>query len=73
MTQESDNSRKVVETEKKMMSEYGQITIPKKWRPDDAEAVELRLCDDGTIQIEMQTFVPTAESKSVVARGGDER
>jgi len=61
MSQKSKNTKDVVETEKKIMSEYGQITIPKKWRPDGAEAVEMRLSEDGTIEIEMQSFVPATK------------
>lgn len=74
MSQESEHTNEVVATEKKSMSEFGQVTIPKKWRPDDADGVELRRFADGTVEVEMLKFVPAdTDSESVVARGGDEQ
>lgn len=71
MSNNPDKSSKVVETERKSMSEYGQITIPKKWRPDEADGVELRRREDGTVEVELLKFVPADEG--VDARGGDEQ
>jgi hypothetical protein len=72
MTQESDNSREVVATERKNMTDYGQITLSKKNRPEDADSVLLRWFDDGTVEVEFLKSVPV-DSQSVVARGGDEQ
>ncbi|QLH78164.1 hypothetical protein HZS55_12990 [Halosimplex rubrum] len=72
MSKESDNSREVVATEKKNMTDYGQVTFSKKNRPEDADSVLLRWFDDGTVQVEFLKSVPIEDSKSVVAQGGDE-
>jgi bifunctional DNA-binding transcriptional regulator/antitoxin component of YhaV-PrlF toxin-antitoxin module len=56
MSKKPEHTNEVVEAERKTMSEYGQITIPVKWRPDDAEGVELRRLEDGTVEVEMLRF-----------------